>query len=219
VLFPLQDADPSEIYLKFLKLSLTPPLLGRAHFPSVSHHHRRRKQIPSFGTFKLPRVRMATAQKIFLFSFAKSPKVRRRGAIFKPLERIIISHSIDSAPNFAFSSSRLAWLAHRPRFSIHCGCLACFSLAFVRHMYSVVVVRNGTERTSPLASPRTRPRLLFESSGEFQGVFQKGDGARWWTTMPCTHENNFLPVLRLLLSAPRTAFNLCSNDRPMCASK
>jgi hypothetical protein len=130
---------------------------------------------------------MATAQKIFLFSLAKSPKVRRRGAIFKPLERIIISHSIDSAPNFAFSSSRLARSPSVPA-SPHCAdallapTLPCLPLpCFVRHMYIVVVVRNGTERSfcaSPCCRPRTRPRLLFESSREFQGVLKKEEMVR-----------------------------------------
>ena len=82
---------------------------------------------------------------------------------------------------------------------IHCGCLA-----FVQHMYNVVVVRNGTVFFV---------HILFESSSrEFQGVLWKKmvrDGGRWRDAMYTW--KLFLPSL-----LPPTTFNLCSNDRPMC---
>jgi hypothetical protein len=165
------------LYLKFLKLSSS----SSAKLIFRAPHTTSRKQIPSFGTFKLPRVRMATAQRIFLFSLAKSPKVRRRGAIFKPLERIIISHSIDSAPKFAFSSSRLARSPSVPA-SPHCAdALLASPLPLSGTCTSSSLLeteRSGLFALLPARCPRTRPRLLFESSREFQGVLKKEEMVR-----------------------------------------
>jgi hypothetical protein len=125
-------------------------------------------------------VRIATAEN-FLFSFVRVDYNIQRWRI------IIVS-------TYPFSS--LPSLTQLPPFKtpslfIH---IAGALLAFVRHMYNVVVVRNGTVFF-----------ILFErSSREFQGVFEKDDGARWWMVaeMPCTHENYFqLPPFLLSFSS------------------